>query len=336
MRFGKRVALAGGLIVLILAGCGKGNDAGKSAAAGGSQAGEGVTIATVNGTVITSSDLQNEVSRLMRRFGGSLPPGDPAEQKSKVEDQAVDNLVAKLVLYDAVREAQIAITPADLDERFASYKQQFPSEDAYRQQLQVMGMTEEKLRSEIGMAMQIETLLQNNVGETRKATDEECRAFYEENKSQFDMPEKIRASHILITVAPDASQEEKDAARAKAEELRKRCLAGEDFAELARANSQGPSAPRGGDLGWFPRDRMVKPFADAAFSLKEGEISDVVETQFGYHVIKLVEHADPRMVSFDEVRDKIAENLEAEYRQEAVDAYIDSLREKSDVQIARR
>lgn len=123
---------------------------------------------------------------------------------------------------------------------------------------------------------------------TIQLNPDEVRAYYEQNKARYATAEQRRASHILITVDEGASDADKSAARDKALALRDKIAGGADFAELAKAESQDPgSAPSGGDLGYFSASMMVKPFADAAFALKEGEVSQVVETEFGYHVIKL-------------------------------------------------
>ena len=108
-------------------------------------------------------------------------------------------------------------------------------------------------------------------------------------RKQQRTPSSVRASHILIQVYPDDSQKEKKLAREKIENILMQAKAGENFAELARKYSEGPSSINEGDLGFFSRDMMVKPFEDAAFSLMKGEISDVVETQFGYHIIKVTD-----------------------------------------------
>jgi peptidyl-prolyl cis-trans isomerase D len=142
---------------------------------------------------------------------------------------------------------------------------------------------------------------------------DEVRAYYEQNKARFATAEQRRASHILITVSPDADESAKKAARDKAEALLARLRAGEDFAALARAESQDPgSAPAGGDLGFFSESMMVKPFADASFSMKEGEISDIVETEFGFHIIRLTGVRPGAGRPFEAVRAEI----EAEIRKQ--------------------
>jgi len=144
--------------------------------------------------------------------------------------------------------------------------------------------------------------------------EDDLRTYYKENQDRLAGKEERRASHILINAPKDEPAAEREKARQKAEELLAQVRKDpSSFAELARKYSQDPgSAPQGGDLGFFARDAMVKPFADAVFAMKKGDISDVVETDFGYHIIKLTDVKTPKVPSFDEVRPK----LEAELRQQ--------------------
>lgn len=160
-------------------------------------------------------------------------------------------------------------------------------------------------------------------------SDQELREIYEER-----MPgAQVRARHILLTYPPNATQQQRDSVRALAGELRRRALAGADFAQLARQYSQDPgSAPEGGDLGFFGRGQMVKPFDSAAFALKPGQISDPVESPFGIHVIRLEERRAPE---FDQVRASFLEEVKTERILSAESTYIAGLVEPANVQLAK-
>ena len=165
---------------------------------------------------------------------------------------------------------------------------------------------------------------------------EELRAYYEQNKARFGTPEERRASHILVKLEPGASEDEKKAARAKAEQLLGQVRARpEDFAAVAKANSDDPgSAAQGGDLGFFRRDSMVKPFADAAFALKEGEVSDLVQSEFGWHVIRLTGVKPSSVKPFEEVRPEIEQQARREAASkrfaEAADTFTNTVEDQSD------
>ena len=164
---------------------------------------------------------------------------------------------------------------------------------------------------------------------------DDVRTYYEQNKARYGTPEERRASHILITVDAGASEDVRKAAREKAEKLLKQVRGGGDFAALAKANSQDSgSAAQGGDLGFFNRGAMVKSFADAAFGLKQGEVSGVVETEFGFHLIKLTGIKAGATRSFEDVRAEIESELKQQQAgakfAEAADAFANMVYEQAD------
>lgn len=147
--------------------------------------------------------------------------------------------------------------------------------------------------------------------------DEEVQRYYDEHQDEFSVPERVRARHILLKVEPTAPAESKEEVRKKAQEVLERARKGEDFAQLAKEFSEDPgSAADGGDLGFFERGKMVAPFEAVAFSLEPGSISDLVETQFGYHIIKVEAKEQAHTRSLDEVRNSIAERLRKEKARE--------------------
>lgn len=149
--------------------------------------------------------------------------------------------------------------------------------------------------------------------------DEELRRIYEEEEPGL----QIRARHILLRVAPDASAEEREATLARAAEIQAQAAAGADFAELAREYSQDPgNAQNGGDLGFFPRGQMVPPFDEAAFALDVGEVSDIVETPFGFHIIKVEERQLP---DFEQIREPYRQQVQSRRMMDATDRYLDEL-----------
>lgn len=141
-------------------------------------------------------------------------------------------------------------------------------------------------------------------------TEDELKTYYEEHRKNYHEEKAVHARHILFRVNPDASAEEVEAVKNKAQEILKLARAGQDFATLAKNYSEDPgSAKNGGDLGYFTQSQMIKEFADAAFAMKPGEISDLVRTAFGFHIIKVEDVRPERDLSFDEVKDSIKKIL---------------------------
>jgi len=179
-----------------------------------------------------------------------------------------------------------------------------------------------------------EKLYKEMYTETDTVSEKEILEYYEENKAQYAQKERIRVSHILIMLPPDAEPAKEAEAKATVDEIMKKLSAGEAFEELAKKYSQGPSAPRGGDLGYFSKGRMVPAFEEVAFALKNnGDTSDVVRTKFGYHIIKLIDRTPAREMTLDEVRDRIVRLIESKKKREVRQTLPTELRQKADVKI---
>lgn len=167
----------------------------------------------------------------------------------------------------------------------------------------------------------IQELFSNEIQQKASISEEEVKQYYESHKSEFEEPEKVKASHILV----DTEKEAKNILK----ELKK----GTDFAILAKEKSKCPSKEQGGDLGFFNRGRMAKEFEDAAFSLEPGKISDVVKTQFGYHIIKVEEKQPPSVKSYDEIKDSLKQILAIRKQQQIINELVQSLKNATEISI---
>jgi len=183
--------------------------------------------------------------------------------------------------------------------------------------------------------------------EERKVLENQLKVLEEQQAAgPLSEPEQVRASHILATteeVAADATQEEKDAAkekneaaRKKIEDILKQVKEGKDFAELAIELSDGPSKERSGDLGFFARGSMIKPFEDVAFALSVGEVSDIVETQFGYHIIKVTDKKSKREVPFEELKDRIIQMISQQKANAEMSAWFGNLHSNAKIEIMKQ
>jgi peptidyl-prolyl cis-trans isomerase C len=189
-----------------------------------------------------------------------------------------------------------------------------------------------KMRDDIGMNIKINKLIEKALGGKIKITDKETADFYEKNKDKFTKPETVHARHILVSRVPADTEKNLTDKKAKAEDLRKKLLGGADFADLAAKNSDCPSKQAGGDLGTFTRGQMVKPFEDAAFSQEKNAIGPVVETDFGFHIIQVLDHQASQVVKLDtDTKQRINTYLESEKRKSAFDGIVKGLKAAANI-----
>jgi peptidyl-prolyl cis-trans isomerase C len=287
-------------------------------------------VARVNGEAISKDDLDRAVKELEANAGNSVP----ADQRDRVFRGVLDQLIGYRLLIQETKTRNTAVADTELDARITEIQKQFPSEEAFRQVLEQRDLTLQQLRDDVRDDLRVSKLLQAEIDPKISVNAEQVAAFYQQNSSQFQQGERVRASHILIGVPRNADAATKEQARAKAAEILKDVKAGKDFAALATENSQDPgSARNGGDLGYFEHGQMVGPFDQAAFALKPGEVSELVETDFGFHIIKVSEKETSHTVPLDDVRPQIQQFLENQSRQQQTRAFVDTLRAKGKVEI---
>lgn len=268
-----------------------------------------------------------------------------AEEKSKTEDTAKGNSILaevngiKITLGDFDKE--VSSVPASYQGMINANKKKF-LDDLILQELLYQEAVKNKLDKDKEVAKTMERLkkkvlaqklLEKEVIELPKVSEEDMKKYYEENKDAYKVPEQINAAHILIKVKEGATEKEDKEALAKAEDLLKKIKRGGDFSQLAKDNSDCPSKTKGGELGFFSRGQMVPEFEEAAFKLKVGEVSGIVKTQFGYHIIKVLDKKEPGQKEFAEVKDEIEQKLTKEKQKSAFDNYTKDLKAKAKITI---
>jgi len=287
-------------------------------------------VATVNGSVITKVDFDREMERIERQVSGGGKNLDDS-QRMKIKADVLENLIDAELLYQESQKAGIEVEDAAVDEHLEKIKKRFPSETEFSNALLEMNLSETDIRSDFRRGKAIEQLIDGHVTQKINVTDEDAKEYYDNNLDLFKQPEQVRASHILIKADSDATESENEQSSKEIEAIQQKLQEGADFAALAREFSQGPSGANGGDLGYFSRGQMIKPFEEAAFSLKPGEVSDIVKTRFGYHLIKVVDRKAESTTPYDDVVDKLKEYLKQKRIQEEVLLYIDKLKSKANV-----
>ena len=291
----------------------------------------GDKIAVVNGVIISQGEFDRELDFFVRR---AAPEGQqlPELQLVKIKNDVLESLIDREVLFQESQKKGIEVKADEISDQLKKIKQRYPDETQFAEMLKGIGLTESDVQTQIKRGMAIQQLIDKEVGDKVKISDEESKQYYDTHPEFFKQPEQVNASHILIKVDENASEAQKAEARKKIQEVQQKLQKGEDFVTLAKTYSEGPSAPQGGNLGYFRRGQMVKPFEDAAFKLKPGETSDIVETRFGYHLIKVIDKQPEKTLAYAEIKDRLNELLKKQKLETEVDVYIDSLRKDAKIE----
>lgn len=294
-------------------------------------------VAQVDDVTLTKGQLDKEVEKSIAGLGNKIPQGKMTEAKQQIRRQIVDDFVVRTLLVKEVNRLKIIANEQEMHQAITDLRASVPSGVTFDEMLAQKGLTMERLRQEVSLGIRINKLVGQQPAAKAKPTDKEINAFYKSNREKFKIPELVHARHILIGIKADEDEASKAKKREKAEEIRKKLVAGADFAEMAKSNSDCPSKTNGGDLGSFPRGQMVKPFDDAAFTQKTNEIGPVVQTNFGYHIIQVLEHTKPKTQPLDKaVKANISTFLVQQKRYSAFNDLMNQLKTKSKITVAEK
>jgi peptidyl-prolyl cis-trans isomerase C len=262
-------------------------------------------------------------------------PLDQLQQRNAILfKEALENLIAFTVLKNQARLEHLTVDHAKMDQQVQQISQRYPSPEAFQKALASEGITEAILRKNIEDSMSAQEVVDKALKDVPGPTDAEIAKFYDDNPDKFAVPEQVHAAHILLLTDPKSTPEQKAAIEKKLEGIRADIESKTiPFAEAAAKYSQDKSsAQKGGDLGFFSRGRLVKPFEDAAFATLPGTLSPVVETQFGYHIIQVIEVKPAHKASLEEGKTAIRQFLDQVNKRKATQKYVEDLRAKTTVE----
>ena len=283
--------------------------------------------ALVNGQEISGEAVQFELDRLVRFYmqhGMTLE--EVRKNLPKLEEKALEQAIGAKLLLDRSKLLDIPVTAGDIDREVAKVVEQVGGEENYRKALAEQKVSEEDFRRELEKGARVNLLVNQACAHVADPTEAEVAEFYEAHKAEYVTPPQVLCQHILVKFGEKDSPEAKSAAFEKIRAIRERIVAGADFAEEAKANSDCPSGAEGGSLGWFGRGMMVPEFDKAAFEMKKGEVSGIVTTQFGYHIIYKADEKGGGAQTLVDVHDQIKDLLRHEARGRAMDAFVAELR----------
>ena len=292
-------------------------------------------VVTVNGKAMEQAELDKQINRILNSVKGRIPAEQTDKFKANIQGRIIDNFITRALIEEECDKLKIEVTKKELDDKLNEYMKRLPKEMDLDAALKQAGLERKELDNDIRFNTQFEKLIALKTKDLPTPTKPEIKKYFDTNSKKFNIPAQVHARHILIKTDSKDNETIKKEKKDKITELREKLLKGADFAELAKENSDCPSGKaRGGDLGTFPRGRMVKPFEDAAFSQKVNEIGPVIETKFGFHIIQVTEIIEAKTKTLKESRDSIIKTINQKQKQQITRDLITKLKENAKIDYA--
>lgn len=287
-------------------------------------------VVTVNGEKLTVAELSQEVQKIVP-METSFHGGMSAEKIKSIQTRALAILVEKELQYQDALAKGLKPDDKAVDAEFNRVVARFNGRSEFEKAIKKAGFSEKLLRRFIARDLLSEKIRKQEVDDRVGISEAAIREYYETNKSRYMKPVEYRASTILVKVDPASTTEERAKLKERAEVLLKKIQDGADFGQLAYDNSDDMSRIKGGDMGFFHTGRTVPEFEEAVKKLKIGEVSGVIESMYGYHLIKLTEKKEPRQLPYEEVKDKIRTQQIEKEKKQLFDAWMAGLRAKAKI-----
>ena len=287
----------------------------------------------VNGHEIPNKAVEYELNRLIHFYvQHGVPEEQIRAQLPQLKDRATEQAVGTALLFEEASRLDVPVTDEEVEASLKRMADEAGGPDKLRAILAKQGQNVVELRNEIRRGKKVDKLVAQVTADVPEPTDAEAEAFFTAHRAEFGKEAQVRAQHILVT-PKSQSPDDKLAALKKIRDIRDRVAAGSDFAEEAAAHSDCPSGKQaGGSLGWFSHGMMVKEFDEAAFALPVGGLSDIIETQFGFHVILKNDEQKESVPDFLEARERVKDLLRHDRRGKALADHVAELRKKATIE----
>ncbi len=288
--------------------------------------------AIVNGTPIDKAEFDGELLIVEKAVLGYGKP-ITASQVSSLQKEVLERMVRREILYQESRKSGVKPDENAVDKEIKALKQQFANEAEYKNELNRRNIPEEILRSRMERNSAVQQYIERQFASKVTVTDSEMVSYYQSHLDLFKQPLQVRVSHILVLTDPKWEEVRKQEAHRKAEQILKDLKNGKDFAALAREQSDSPTRTNGGDLGYIKAGQLEKQFESAVLALKPGETTNIITTEYGFHLFKLTDKKPETVLAYENVKEKIQQFLREEKAKQEADLQARKLREKANVEI---
>lgn len=284
----------------------------------------------VNGEVMPDSAVAFELGRLIRFYSQHMSEAEIRNQLPALRKKAKDQAIGAKLLLDEARRLELNPPAERLDAKYKEMVRSVGGEEAFRKILAEQKLSEDQIRKSIEQGCRVDMLIERVSRGVPEPTEAEIAAHFEEHSEEYRTPERIQAQHILVQLSKDSSPADREAARSRLMEIRRKIEEGAEFSDQAAAHSDCPSGRKtGGSLGWFSRGMMVSEFDQAVFSLEVGQLSEIIETPLGLHLARKTGYDAGAEGDLDESRERIRDFLRHARRGEALSDHVRELRAKA-------
>lgn len=290
--------------------------------------------AVVNGRIITLSEVKEREDLIAKQISETFTGQERDKKLAELRKRILDSLVEDLLLEQEADRLGMKVSERDIDDAIDEVKKQNSLDDErLKAALKREGLTYENYRAQIKKQIEKSRVIGQQVRSKVSATDKDLADYYERNKKIFMQDEEVKVSHILFAVPEGASEEETEKIKSNAQKVLDMARSGMDFAELARKFSQDSSGKEGGSLGYFKKGQLLPEFEAAAFSLKKGEISSLVKTSFGFHIIKVDDIKEASPEPFEVVKEKIRSAAMSEMMEQRYKEWMEELKKSAIIEL---
>ncbi|MHB8971572.1 MAG: peptidylprolyl isomerase [Pirellulaceae bacterium] len=292
-----------------------------------------VVVARINGQPIYEDQLKAETEKnlgALRRYGMKKDDGSTVK---RIQARVLNQAIGDVLINQESKKRTVENIDEKVEQRVKELEEKYGAGEGMERYLKIRKITLDDLRESLKGRVRVDEYLKEQGVLEPEIPESRIREMYDADPKSFSSKESATVSHILIAVDKDAGPEEKDRARQKAEQIRKEILDGKDFAAMAKEHSACRSASEGGNLGRLKKGFMPAEFDTAAYALEPGAVSEVVETKFGFHIIKLVEKDPGGVVPYEQMRDFLKKYLQDEESKNKLESHIAELRKKSEIEI---
>lgn len=291
-------------------------------------------VALVNKDPIHYSDIDKAIKQFLNQLGKDTDQFHRETTDTALWKEALEWIISIRLLAQEAKQQNIQVDKKEVDIVINTIKRRFPTEQKFLDALMEAELTIEQFTVNLTKELMVQKLLDQQVAsQVKDVSDEEAVQYYNEHGKDFLQDEQIRVHHILFKVSETADPGKVTDVENRARRVLQRIKNGEEFETLARQFSEDPSALKGGDIGFFFRGDMIKNFEDAAFALKPGEVSDLVRTPLGFHIIRMDESKKSQQAPFEQVKVQIKLRLKQENSNKMFEQYVEKLKVKADIQI---